>query len=245
MNKGFRFTLKLENVWAGYDSEIDILRGVSFGITEHTVTAIIGPNGAGKTTAFRTIFSQIKAKKGKIEFNGTDITNCRMSKVLQMGMGYVPQGRCNFPKMTVKENLEMGAYLRNDKDVKRDIENMYAFLPVLNDKKRELAGNLSGGEQQMLEMAMGLMLNPKLLLLDEPSLGLAPKPMAEVLEKIKGLKDAGVTIMMVEQNAKQALGISDHAVVLDRGVVRFEGTGAEIGSNKEVKSLYLGGLTEK
>ena len=232
--------LELVDYVTGY-GEIDIIRGVSLGIRRHEIACVIGPNGAGKSTLFRGIFGLLKTRQGSIRFEGSDITNLAPSEILKKGVSLVPQGRCNFPAMTVRENLELGAFIRNDSHVPVDIQKVMDKFPLLRRKANEMAGNLSGGEQQILEMGRALLLHPRLILLDEPSLGLAPKTTELVFEKIRDINADGTTILIVEQNAKRALSISHHAIVLELGKKRFEGTGAEIMHNDQVKRLYLGG----
>jgi branched-chain amino acid transport system ATP-binding protein len=232
--------LEVQDLVAGY-GEIDILQGVSLTVQQGEITCIIGPNGAGKSTLFKAIFGTILVKKGSIRFAGQDITHKNPLDILKLGLSYVPQGRCNFPAMSVRENLEMGAFSRNDDQIEADITEIFHRFPMLEAKKHLMAGNLSGGEQQILEMARALLLHPKLIMLDEPSLGLAPKMSQLVFEKIKEINASGTAILIVEQNAKRALSISDHAVVLELGKKRFEGTGEEIMHNPQVKQLYLGG----
>jgi ABC-type branched-subunit amino acid transport system ATPase component len=235
--------LELRNYVTGY-GEMDIIRGVSVGIKRHEIACVIGPNGAGKSTLFKGIFGLLKARQGSIVFDGPEITNLAPIEILKRGLSYVPQGRCNFPAMTIRENLEMGAFIRNDEKVEGDIEGVMEKFPVLREKANEMAGNLSGGEQQILEMGRALLLHPKLILLDEPSLGLAPKTTELVFEKIRDMNADGTTILIVEQNARRALSISHHAIVLELGKKRFEGTGEEIMHNEQVKRLYLGGEKE-
>ena len=233
--------LQVQDVVSGYIKEIDIIRGVSFDVKKSEILSIIGPNGAGKSTMLKTIFRLLQVKSGKISFDGHDITKASSLDVLRMGISFVPQGRCNFPMMTVKENLDMGAFSRVDDNVQDDIDEVINRFPLLKEKKNELAGNLSGGQQQILEMGMALTLNPKIMLLDEPTLGLAPKVVSQIFEEIKKINDSGCTIIMVEQNATRALSVSDHALVLELGQKRFEGTGEEIMNSEDVKTLYLGG----
>jgi ABC-type branched-subunit amino acid transport system ATPase component len=232
--------LELVDYATGY-GETDIIRGVSVGIRRHEIACVIGPNGAGKSTLFKGIFGLLSARRGSIRFDGSDITNLAPREILRRGLSLVPQGRCNFPAMTVRENLEMGAFIRHDGKVPGDIEEVMDKFPLLRKKGKEMAGNLSGGEQQILEMGMALLLHPKLILLDEPSLGLAPKTTELVFEKIRDINADGTTILIVEQNAKRALSISHHAIVLELGKKRFEGTGEEIMHDEQVKRLYLGG----
>ena len=232
--------LDIKDYVAGY-GEIDVIKGVSAQIQRHEIACVIGPNGAGKSTLVKGVFGLIKARRGSVLFDGSDITNLNPAGMLKRGLSYVPQGRCNFPAMTVRENLEMGAFTRNDEKIENDIQEVMDKFPVLREKANEMAGNLSGGEQQILEMGRVLLLHPRLMLLDEPSLGLAPKTTEIVFEKIREINSDGIAVLIVEQNAKRALAISHHAIVLELGRKRFEGTGEEIMHNEEVKRLYLGG----
>jgi ABC-type branched-subunit amino acid transport system ATPase component len=232
--------LELRGVVAGYD-EVEVLRGVSLTVGEGEIVCIIGANGAGKSTLLRTVFGVVPARAGAIRFNGDDIANRPPTEVLKHGVGYVPQGRCNFPAMSVEENLEMGAYLRRDAAVRRDIAASLARFPVLGAKRRELAGTLSGGQQQILEMAISLLLKPRLLMVDEPSLGLDPRMVEIVFETLLAINRDGTTILMVEQNAKKALSVSHRGVVLELGRNRFEGTGQQLLDDPDVRQHYLGG----
>ncbi len=232
--------LKIERLYAGYGNR-RVLFDVSAQILAGTITAVVGPNGAGKSTLLRAVAGLADRWRGLILFKGKDIRECDPGQILSMGISMVPQGRCNFPLMTVQENLEMGAYMRRDSQVRTDLDMMKERFPVLSSKKDLLAGNLSGGEQQILEMAMALMLKPSLLLLDEPSLGLAPGPMGRVFQEVQRIAGEGIPVIMVEQNAKRALEISDQALVLDLGAVWMSGSGKEILDNPQVKKRYLGG----
>ncbi len=232
--------LRIEGLYSGYGG-IDILKDVSIEILESEIACIIGPNGAGKSTLIKTVYGLLKPSSGKISFRGEDITGMSPLVVLERGVSYLPQGRAIFPLMTVQENLEMGAFTRSDTKVKDDIEALYNKFPILKERRSQLAGNLSGGEQQILAIAMALLRSPTLMMLDEPSLGLSPQSMNMVFDIIKSLNKEGITLLIVEQNAKKALQIADHAIVLELGKKRFEGTGAEVLSNPELKRLYLGG----
>ena len=232
--------LVLEEVVAGYD-EVDVLRGVSLSVQPGDIVAIIGANGAGKSTLLRTVFGMVLPRAGRIRFAGSDIGGRPSVEVLRRGVGYVPQGRCNFPAMTVEENLEMGAYLRRDRQVGADIVALFTRFPVLADKRGAPAGTLSGGQQQILEMAMALLLHPRLLLVDEPSLGLDPRMVEVVFETILAINGEGTTILMVEQNAKKALSVSHRGFVLELGRNRFEGTGRMLLEDPDVRLHYLGG----
>ena len=225
---------------AGYQ-EVLVLRGVSVQVQAGEMVSIIGANGAGKSTLLKAVFGMVGVQSGRIVFAGENITNQRPVDILQRGLGYVPQGRCNFPAMSVEENLEMGAYLRSDRRVREDIEALLARFPLLAEKRRAAAGTLSGGQQQILEMAIAQLLQPKLLLIDEPSLGLDPRMVEAVFETIQAINRDGATVLMVEQNAKRALEISDRAFVLELGRNRFEGTGRALLDDPEVREHYLGG----
>lgn len=231
--------LRFEGVTAGYD-EITVLEDVSFDLPPQKITTVIGPNGAGKSTLLRTVYGLTTVTAGRVVATGQDITHLPPVQRLAKGIVLVPQGRSNFPAMTVYENLLMATYTRRDPNVRPDIDAVMARFAVLGAKRRLYAGNLSGGEQQILEMAMGLLLHPRVLLVDEPSLGLAPRMMDYIFEAIGEIARGGTTILMVEQNAARALEISDWALVLDLGRKRFEGPAVEIAANPLVRQLYLG-----
>lgn len=231
--------LALDDVHSGY-GEIEVLRGVSCSVRRGTTTCIIGANGAGKSTLLKTIFGLLRPSRGTMSFHGLDIAGKSSKELLKMGISYVPQGRCNFPAMSVQENLEMGAFTRADDRVKADIEAVYGRFAILRERRHVAAGNLSGGQQQVLEIAMSLLLHPELLLIDEPSLGLDPTMVEEVFAVINGVKGEGTTVLMVEQNARKALANSDYAFVLELGKNWLQGTGKEILENREVGSHYLG-----
>jgi len=226
---------------SGYRADMDILHNVSVEIKKGQIVSVIGPNGAGKSTLFKTIYGFVAARQGRVLFQDHTITNFRPAEILEMGISFVPQGKNLFPNMTVHENLEMGGYIRNDRDLGEDIEKTYDKFPILRQKRRERAGNLSGGEQQILQIGRALLLSPALSMLDEPSLGLSPKLVRGIFDEILRIRDMGVTIMIIEQNATSALKISDYAYVLELGQNRFEGTGKEVLENPSVKRLYLGG----
>ena len=232
--------LRLDGVHAGY-GELEVLRGVSLKVRAGEIVSIIGANGAGKSTLLRTVFGMVKPTAGSIRLAGEEIGGKDPLDVLHRGCSFVPQGRCNFPAMTVEDNLEMGAYTRSDAGVRRDIEGVMARFPVLRDKRRALAGTLSGGQQQVLEMAIALLLHPRLLLVDEPSLGLDPRMVEAVFSTIAAINGEGTTVLMVEQNAKRALAISHRGVVLELGRNLFEGTGQALLEDPEVRAHYLGG----
>ena len=233
--------LTLRDVAAGYGS-IQILHGVSVHVNAGEVVAVIGPNGAGKSTTFKVIMGFINYLGGEIVFDGHDLVGRRPDRILTLGLGYVPQGRVVFGPMTVRENLEMGAYLERDKaKIKASMEHVFALFPRLGERRRQLAGSMSGGEQQMLAMGRTLMMRPRMLMLDEPSLGLSPRFVDEVFDRIVEMARGGLTVMLVEQNAARALEISDRGYVLELGRNRFEGTGRELLENPEVRRMYLGG----
>jgi len=232
--------LELREVVAGY-AEVEVLRGVTLAVRAGEIACIIGANGAGKSTLLRTVFGLLTPRQGTIRFAGEEIGGRPSTQVLERGIGYVPQGRCNFPAMSVEENLEMGAYLRRDARVREDIEALLTRLPMLAGKRRDPAGTLSGGQQQILEMAIAQLLHPRLLMVDEPSLGLDPRMVEIVFDTILAINRAGTTILMVEQNAKKALSVSHRGFVLELGRNRFEGTGQELLDNQDVRQHYLGG----
>lgn len=230
----------VENVHSGY-GEIEVLKGVSVSIERNTIMSIIGANGAGKSTLLRTLFGTTRVTKGDIYFDGKKITQRAPIEILKLGVAFVPQGRTNFPAMTIQENLEMGAYTRrkNKAQVAQDIERLCEQFPILR-RRQEKAGNLSGGQQQILEIAMAMIVHPKAILIDEPTLGLSPLMVSSIFETIQEINAGGTTIVMVEQNAKRSLEISHHAIVLDLGRKRFEGTGEQILNNEDVRRHYLG-----
>ena len=233
--------LEIKNVDAGYGN-IQILHQVSLHVKEKEVVCVVGPNGAGKSTTFKVIMGFINHLGGDIFFEDNSILGQRPDQVLARGLGYVPQGRIVFNQMTVKENLEMGAYMERNKQKRREsMDFVFDLFPRLAERQKQLAGTMSGGEQQMLAMGRALMTRPKMMMLDEPSLGLSPRFVTEIFEKIVNLAREGLTIMLVEQNAARALEISDRGYVLELGRNRFEGTGKELLANQEVRRMYLGG----
>ena len=233
--------LVAQGLTAGY-GRIDILHEVSLTVGVHEIVSIIGPNGAGKSTAFKTIVGFLTPRTGRVLFNGEDITGTRPDLVLRRGLAYVPQGRIVFPQMTVLENLEMGAYTERDpRRVAAALDQVYRLFPILAERRRQAAGTMSGGEQQMVAIARALMTTPRLILLDEPSLGLSPKFVTLIFEKLVEMRQAGFTLMLVEQNATRALAVADRGYVLELGRNRFEGAGRTLLADPEVKRLYLGG----
>jgi branched-chain amino acid transport system ATP-binding protein len=238
---GHRPLLALRAVEAGYGS-IQILHGVSLHVNAGEVVSVIGPNGAGKSTTFKVIMGFIRHLGGEIVFDGRSLVGERPHRVLGLGLAYVPQGRVVFTTMTVRENLEMGAYLERDRaKVEQAMERVFAVFPRLAERRRQAAGSMSGGEQQMLAMGRALMMRPKMIMLDEPSLGLSPRLVDEVFDTAVAMARDGLTVMLVEQNAARALEISDRAYVLELGKNRFEGTGRDLLANPDVRRMYLGG----
>ncbi len=232
-------SLQLTKIEGGY-GPLQILFGVNMNVKDGKITVIIGPNGAGKSTVLKTIFNLCTINSGKVNYNGKDITKLATHKRLAQGISYVPQGRQVFSSMTVKENLEMGAFLSDRKSVKKRMEAVLNHFPILREKLNDNAFSLSGGQQQMLAIGRALMQKPQLLLLDEPSLGLAPKTMQEMFNKIQAINKEGVSILMVEQNAKSACAIADEIYVLEEGKVALHGD-KSILSHKKLRHIYLGG----
>ena len=234
--------LKVENLHTSY-GVIEALRGVNISSGRGALTCILGPNGAGKTTLLFSICGILSCSKGSILFDGELIHNQSAPKIVEKGLALVPENRLVFPYLTVQENLLAGAYTRLKKDriaVGEDIESMFAKFPVLKERNKQLAGTLSGGEQQMLAFGRALMSKPKLLLMDEPSVGLAPKIVNEIFSTIKALSEEGITIVLVEQNASKALEIGDYFYLLDRGEVTFEGQKTDFSKDEILKKAYLG-----
>lgn len=232
--------LEMNHVDAGY-GEIEVLKDVCVQVEEGQIVSVIGANGAGKSTLMKTIFGIVRPTAGEITYLGRDISGLSPLERLRQGISYIPEGRSNFPAMTVQENLEMGAYIRNDRaQIQAEINALCERFPILREKRRVPAGTLSGGQQQMLEIAVALMLKPRVLLIDEPTLGLAPILVAEVFNVIQEINAGGTTVVLVEQNAKRALEISHYAFVLELGRVRFEGPAAVLAEDEEIIEAYLG-----
>jgi ABC-type branched-subunit amino acid transport system ATPase component len=231
--------LDVRHINSGY-GEMTILRDISMRVDPGEVVTLIGPNGAGKSTLLKTIFGLLMPTEGRIRFEDTDITGLTPPALVRRGMSYVPQVDNVFPSLTVQENLEMGAFVRSDGFAER-LEEMYTFFPTLRLKRKQRVGGLSGGERQMVAMGRALMLDPRLLLLDEPSAGLSPRLVGMVFEKMAEINHAGVALLIVEQNARQALRLSHRGYVLASGQVRLEGRGDQLLSDAEVGRLYLGG----
>jgi ABC-type branched-subunit amino acid transport system ATPase component len=235
----------LENIVAGYIPGVDILQGVSLHVDKGEMVCLVGPNGAGKSTVMRTISGLLRPKSGRVVFNGKEINGLRPDQILAKGIAQVPQGHSVFPKMTIHENLLMGAYTVKERAlIPARLDKVYKLFPFLKERAREKAGNLSGGQQKILEMGRALMLEPPLMMLDEPSLGLAPKTMSSLFDTIKDLNSMGLTILMVEQNARQGLAASHRGYVLELGREKFEGIAQELLDSPEMAKLYLGGSTE-
>lgn len=232
--------LTLNGVVAGY-GKMTILNGTSFTVPRAAITTVIGPNGAGKSTVFKTVFGLLQAREGKIVFDGADVTNAGPRKLLAQGMCYVPQGRNIFPELSVRANLELGGVALPANDLPQRVEAAMDRFSVLRRKAGRQASTLSGGEQKMLEIARGLMLDPKLILIDEPSIGLSPLMVQEIFTTLKNLRAKGVSILMVEQNARSALQISDHGIVLELGRTRLTGAAADILADPRIGQLFLGG----
>jgi ABC-type branched-subunit amino acid transport system ATPase component len=231
--------LVTEDVVAGYVSEVDVLNGVSIRVAEGEIVTVIGPNGAGKSTLIKTIFGLLRPRQGSITFEGDDITRLKPHECTQRGLSYVPQLDNVFPTLTVEENLEMGSL--DTSKTSDQIDRMYELFPRLGERRTQAAGTMSGGERQMVAMARALMPDPRALLLDEPSAGLAPAFVDAIFQKVADVNRAGVTIVMVEQNARRALAMSDRGYVLDLGQDRFEGPGKDLLDDPKVAELYLGG----
>lgn len=231
--------LKVEKVTGGY-GDMEVLREVSIEVKEGEIVSIIGPNGAGKSTLMKTIFGLLRPWQGHISFNSQEIAGLEPDRIVRLGLCYVPQIENIFPSLTVQENLEMGAFIL-DGDITDRLERVYRLFPILKERRRQRVGKMSGGERQMVAMGRALMLDPKLLLLDEPSAGLAPKLVEMIFEKIIEINKSGVAILIVEQNAKKSLELAYRGYVLANGQNRFEGTGKELLNNPDVGRLYLGG----
>ena len=230
--------LKVENLKVNFGG-IEAVKGISFEVNRGEIVTLIGSNGAGKSTTLRTISGLVKAASGSIKFEDKELTKTDSSDIVKYGITLCPEGRRVFPDMTVLENIKIGAYLRND-IIQNDIEKCYRLFPILKERKNQLAGTLSGGEQQMLAVARSLMSKPKIMMLDEPSLGLAPLVVKGIFNIIKEINDEGVTILLIEQNANMALRIADKAYVLETGKITMTGTGQELLENPKIKEAYLG-----
>ncbi|WP_326795307.1 ABC transporter ATP-binding protein [Streptomyces sp. NBC_01808] len=232
--------LQVEDLKVAY-GKIEAVKGISFSVQSGEVVTLIGTNGAGKTTTLRTLSGLLKPSGGKIFFDGTPLNGVGAHKIVAMGLAHSPEGRRLFPRLTITENLQLGAFLRKDAaGIEQDIKMCYDLFPILGERRKQAAGTLSGGEQQMLAMGRALMSRPKLLMLDEPSMGLSPIMMQKIMETIRELKAQGTTILLVEQNAQAALSIADHGHVMEVGKVVLSGTGEELLHDESVRKAYLG-----
>lgn len=232
--------LRIQNLKSGYDG-MEVLHGIDLAIKQGEIVSIIGPNGSGKSTILKSIFGLAEIYNGSIKFNDVELAGLPTYKLINLGISFVPQGRQVFSDLTVQENLDMGAYVFTDKKVaKENLEEVFTYFPVLCEKKNQDAGSLSGGQQQMLSIGRALIQKPKLILMDEPSLGLSPKMIKEVFTKIVELNQAGLTVIIVEQNAKQAVQISHRTYVLEGGNIALEG-GRDILDNPAIRDVYFGG----
>lgn len=232
--------LRVDNIHVYYGS-IHAIKGVSFEVNEGEIVTLIGANGAGKSTTLRTICGLVRARDGRIVYDGRDITSQNTQRIVADGIAMVPEGRRVFDNLTVKENLLIGAYLRNDKEsIQADVEHVYTLFPRLKEREWQLAGTLSGGEQQMLAVGRAMMTRPRILMMDEPSLGLAPLVVKEIFSIIRTLNETGMTILLIEQNANAALRCAHHAYVLETGRITMSGTGTELLADKRVQDAYLG-----
>ncbi|MDQ0272459.1 ABC transporter ATP-binding protein [Cytobacillus purgationiresistens] len=231
--------LKVSGIDAYY-GKIQVLKNVSLQVEEGSIVTILGANGAGKTTTMKSVSGLLKPQKGKIEFLGEDVTGLRPDQLLRKGIALVPEGRQILAGMTVLENLEMGAYHRKDNEVEKDLNKMMERFPILKEREKQLGGTLSGGQQQMLAIARAIMSKPKLLLLDEPSMGLAPLIVSDIFKIIKEINGSGTTVLLVEQNARQALRISDSGFVLETGKIVAEGKANELLNDSRIMEAYLG-----
>ena len=232
--------LKVENMNVYYGA-IHAIKGISFHVDQGEVVTLIGANGAGKSTTLQTVSGLLRSRTGSIQFCGESISNVPSHKIVEKGLAQVPEGRRIFLQMSVEENLEMGAYTQSASGVEADLEKVYTQFPRLKERRRQIAGTLSGGEQQMLAIGRALMSHPRLLMLDEPSMGLAPILVEQIFDIIRQLHEEGTTILLVEQNAQMALSVADRAYVMETGKITLSGTGAELAASDEVKKAYLGG----
>ena len=232
--------LEVKNLSVSYGA-IEAVKDISFTVNDGEIVSLIGANGAGKTTTLHTITGLVPAKSGSVMYNGVDLLKTHNNKIVTLGMAHIPEGRHVFTRMSVEENLEMGAFsLKDQSDLKKDLDMVYGLFPRLKDRRNQKAGTLSGGEQQMLAMGRALMSHPKTILMDEPSMGLSPKLVKEIFSIIRKLHEQGITILLVEQNAKMALSIADRAYVLETGRITMEGDAKELLNNEQVRKAYLG-----
>ena len=232
--------LKVDNINVYYGA-IHAIKGISFDVNEGEVVTLIGANGAGKSTTLQTVSGLLHSRTGSIEFNGENLGKIPPHLIVRKGLAQVPEGRRIFQQMSVEENLEMGAYTRDKSELEGDLEMVYKQFPRLLERRRQIAGTLSGGEQQMLAIGRALMSHPKLLMLDEPSMGLAPILVEQIFDIIRQLNEAGTTILLVEQNAQMALSVAHRAYVMETGKITLSGTGKELAESDQVRKAYLGG----
>lgn len=232
--------LEVKNLSVSYGA-IEAVKDISFTVNDGEIVSLIGANGAGKTTTLHTITGLVPAKSGSVMYNGVDLLKTHNNKIVTLGMAHIPEGRHVFTRMSVEENLEMGAFsLKDQSGLKKDLDMVYGLFPRLKERRNQKAGTLSGGEQQMLAMGRALMSHPKTILMDEPSMGLSPKLVKEIFSIIRKLHEQGITILLVEQNAKMALSIADRAYVLETGRITMEGDAKELLNNEQVRKAYLG-----
>ena len=232
--------LEVKNLSVSYGA-IEAVKDISFTVNAGEIVSLIGANGAGKTTTLHTITGLVPAKSGSVMYNGVDLLKTHNNKIVTLGMAHIPEGRHVFTRMSVEENLEMGAFsLKDQSDLKKDLDMVYGLFPRLKERRNQKVGTLSGGEQQMLAMGRALMSHPKTILMDEPSMGLSPKLVKEIFSIIRKLHEQGITILLVEQNAKMALSIADRAYVLETGRITMEGDAKELLNNEQVRKAYLG-----
>lgn len=232
--------LDIKNLSVSYGA-IDAVKDISLHVDDGEIVSLIGANGAGKTTTLHTITGLVPAKSGSITFNGQDLLKTKANQIVTLGMAHVPEGRHVFTRMSVQENLEMGAYsLKDTSHVAEDLDKVYTYFPRLKERRRQLAGTLSGGEQQMVAMGRAMMSRPNTILMDEPSMGLSPKLVKEIFRIIEKLHDEGITVLLVEQNAKMALSIADRAYVLETGRITMEGKASDLLHDEKVRKAYLG-----
>jgi branched-chain amino acid transport system ATP-binding protein len=231
--------LEVEDLHVAY-GKIEAVKGISFAVEQGQIVTLIGTNGAGKTTTLRTVSGLLRPSAGKIFFDGRPIHTVPAHEIVALGLAHSPEGRHIFPRMTIEENLLLGAYLRKDEKISADVASAYAMFPILGERRSQAAGTLSGGEQQMLAMARALMCKPRLLMLDEPSMGLSPIMMQQIMATISQLKSAGTTILLVEQNAQAALSLADEGHVLEVGRIALSGPGSQLLHDEQVRKTYLG-----
>jgi ABC-type branched-subunit amino acid transport system ATPase component len=235
--------LELKGIWAGYGGS-DVLRDLSFTVPEGSITCVVGPNGAGKSTILRVVSGQLDPRLGSVTFDGKEVAGRNPRQMLQLGVVQVAQNHTLFPDMTVRENVEMGGFLLRDRlEVARRLKKIQELFPIIVDRAQDKAGALSGGQQRLVEFARCLMLDPKLVVLDEPSMGLDPKTLRSMLEQVRTMWRDGRSVLLVEQNVRAGLSLATHAVVVESGYVRLEGTGGDVLGNPEIAKLYLGGTT--